>query len=175
MTARLRPRFRLRVSIEADEVMQVFARRIEREELPCVVQLYEHQVEVSIRESDRHFWSPFLNLIVEQRGGGVSSLSGKYGPNINVWTMFLAAYAVLFIAGTAGFFIGTSQMQIEQPVTGFYLTAGCVIGAMLFYGVGLLGRRLAHPQMEIIHSFLQETFAGQLLELRDEEMAGDGH
>ena len=96
-------------------------------------------------------------------------LRGKYGPNVNVWTMFVAAYAVFFLAGMVGFALGTSQMGLGQPATGLWIVAGCVLLAMLVYGVGRIGPRLAHPQTMVIHGFIVELFGEHVVALRDEE------
>ena len=172
MSTRLRPRFRLRVDLSADEVMELFARRVEIEAgaMPVTLDLYRHQVEFSMRPADRHFWSPFLNLIIEEggeRGGAV--LQGKYGPNVNVWTMFVAAYAALFLAGMVGFILGTSQMGLGQPATGFWISCGCAALALVIYGIGRIGLRLAHPQTMVIHGFIVGLFGEHVVALRDEE------
>lgn len=168
MSARLRPRFRLRVGIDADAVMDEFRARRDCGDLPCQVQLYEHQVEFSVRERDRHFWSPFLNLVIESTSDE-TVLYGKYGPNVNVWSMFLAAYAALFIGAAVGFFLGTSQMQLDQPLTGFWLTLGCTVGAVVVYVVGRIGRSLAHPQMMMFHGCVERVFGEHIIDIEDEE------
>ena len=158
----------MRVSIDADAVMQIFAQKKAAREGPCVLNLYEHQVEFSVPGTDRHFWSPFLNLIVET-GAGTTTLYGKYGPNVNVWTMFVAGYAILFLTAVAGFFIGTSQMQLDQPLTGFHLMGGCAAAAAVVYAIGLFGRYLARPQMVQFHECIERWFADHILEIADEE------
>ncbi len=169
MSARLRPRFQLRVDLAPDSVMEVFQAEATPDG-PCALQLYERQVEFSVPESRRHFWSPFLNLIVETAPGG-AVLHGKYGPNVNVWTMFMAAYAVCFFGAVAGFFIGTSQLQLkgEQPLTGFYLVAGAAAAAATIYAIGRVGRHLAHPQMLEFHGCVREWFGSHIVDLLDEE------
>lgn len=168
MTARLRPRFCLEVDLDADAVMALFAARKQAGDLPYVLRLYEHQVELSVREADRHFWSPFLNLIVHTEDGR-TTLRGKYGPNINVWTMFLGAYAALFIVGSVGVVAAWSQALIKQPVTGHWVALGCAALAAAIYALGRFGRHLAHPQMVGFHDFIETLFAGHILALRDEE------
>lgn len=167
-TLRLRPRFRLRVGLDPDEVMRRFEERIAAGDLPCNLELYEHQVEFSILESDRHFWSPFLNLIVES-GRGQTHLRGKYGPNVNVWSMFLAAYAALGIGGTIGLILGMSQLQLDQSPDGLWISAGCAVAAVVVYGIGRIGRSLAHPQMIVFHEFVERVFGDSIVEIDDDE------
>jgi hypothetical protein len=149
--------------------MARFTEARKRDDLPCRLELYENQVEFSVLESDRHFWSPFLNLLVEQVGDDGTCLRGKYGPNVNVWSMFLAAYAATGLAGTGGLIIGLSQYQLGQSATGLLLAAACGLAAIVIYGIGRIGRSLAHPQMIVFHEFLEELFDDVIVHLEDEE------
>ena len=171
MDVRLRPRFRLRVDMEPDAVMELFAAR-KHDDPPCVLHLYEHQVEFSVRQADRHFWSPFLNLIVEPTADG-ATLHGKYGPNVNVWTMFLATYAVAGIAGAVGLVVAWSQSMIGQEVTGLWITVGCAVIAAIVYVLGRVGRHLARPQMVVFHDFIEAKFGPHIVEILDEEHRSD--
>jgi hypothetical protein len=137
--------------------MDRFQQRVASETAPCEVHLLDRQVEMTALARDRHFWSPYLNVLLEEQNG-YTTLRGRFGPNINVWTMFLAAYAVLFILGGVGLVIGTSQLQIDQPPTGLWLSAGCICLAALTWVAGKVGQRWAYDQMVLIHLFVHELF-----------------
>jgi hypothetical protein len=162
MNVRLRPRFDLVVSLSPDEVMARFRQRIDAGNQPCRLSLLERQVEVSVRAEHQHFWSPFLNMLVYPDEGR-TILRGKFGPNVNVWTFFLALYAILSLTGTTGFIAATSQLQIGEAPTGFYLTAACLVLAGLVWLAGQLGQRLAHDQIEHIHAYVHEVLADVLI------------
>lgn len=168
MSARLRPRFRLSVDLDADSVMDVFRQRKEEGSAACILHLYEHQVEFSVRAVERHFWSPFLKLIVETTDEG-TRLYGKYGPNVNVWSMFMAAYVALSLTGSVGLVIGFSQLSLRLEPAGFQISAWCAVGLAVVYAVGRVGRQLAHPQMLVFHNEIETMFANHIIELRDEE------
>ena len=168
MSAHIRPRFRLRVDLEPDDVMDVFSSSKERGDLPFVLHLFERQVEIGIRSADRHFWSPFLNLLIETHDGE-TILHGKYGPAVNLWTMFLAGYAVSGIVGSVALVLAYGQSRLGQATSGFTLfgiAATCFLGIHI---VGRVGRRLAHPQMLQIHDAIEQLFGNHILELQDEE------
>jgi hypothetical protein len=155
---RLRPRFGLSVDLSPEQVMERFERAASAEASPCVVYVLDEQVEMTVRADRRHFWSPYLKVLVDPRERH-SALRGKFGPNINVWTMFVAAYAVLFVVGSVGLFIATSQLQLGQPPSGLWLTGACLFVATLVWMAGKLGQRWAYDQMVLIHQFVHELFA----------------
>lgn len=160
---RMRPRFRKQLDVTPDEVMEHFEECFRSGECAYVTQFHEHQVEITIPDERQHFWSPYLNLLVEQREGG-TELDGRFGPNVAVWTMFVAAYAVLGIAAGVGVMMGFSQMSLDQETTGFWLAGACVVGIALVYAVALVGQRLAGPQMSEIRGFVEQLVGadGQL-------------
>lgn len=161
MNLRLRPRFELRVRLSPSQAQQRFDRR--GNTVPFDIYLDDGQVEMTVPRRQRHFWSPYLKLRI-RRDGEATALRGKFGPNINVWSMFLAAYAVLFLTGTAGLLTAVSQWIIDQPPTGLLLTAGCVVLSLLVWVAGQIGRRWAYAQMVAIHRFVHETFADVIVD-----------
>lgn len=156
---RMRPRFRKKVSLSPDEVMARFESCFDSSDCPYVSQFHEYQVEITVPDDRQHFWSPYLNLLIEPDGDG-AELDGRFGPNISVWTMFVAAYAVLGISGGVGLMMGFSQMSLDQSASGFMVAAGCLAGIVLVYVVALFGQRLAGPQMLEIRKFVEENFSG---------------
>lgn len=175
---RLRPRFGLRVDLSAKQVMERFGRCQVSGTSPCAVHLLDRQVEMTVRAEQRHFWSPYLKVLLEEEAGQ-TTLRGTFGPNINVWTMFVAAYAVLSLVGAVGLFIATSQLQIGQSPSGVWLSAACLLLSALVWTAGKLGQRWAHDQMVQIHRFVHELFADAVAEevfceaCDDEELVGE--
>ncbi len=154
---RMRPRFRRRLDLSPDEVMQRLRDCKEAGDCPYVTHFHEHQVELTIPKERHHFWSPYLNLLIED-GEGVAHLDGRFGPNVGVWTMFLAAYTVLGIAAAVGVMIGLSQWSLDQPLTGFVVAGVCLAAIAVVYGIAMVGQRLASPQMSEIRAFIEGTF-----------------
>ena len=163
MNLRLRPRFSLRVDLSAQQVQQRFAPCVDSSDAPFDLFLDDDQVEMTVPERERHFWSPYLKLRI-RREEGTTVLRGKFGPNIHVWSMFLAAYAVLVLTGSAGLMIGASQWMIGQPPTGLWLLAGCVLLSVVVWLAGQIGRRWAYDQMVDIHRFVHERLADAIVD-----------
>ncbi len=158
MELRLRPRFSLCVDLSTQEVMERFEKSAQSDATPFEISLFERQVEMTVPEERRHFWSPYLKLRIRSAQQG-TELHGVFGPNINVWSMFLAGYAVVAMSGVTGLIIGISQFQIGQYPGGLWLMAGCLLLALLIWIAGKIGRRWAHDQTVDIHRFVHQSFS----------------
>ena len=151
---RMRPRFTLVVNADPDDVMRRFDEALSTDDCQVHGALYKHQVELQPRRAHRHFWSPFLNVVVEETDDGGSELNGRFGPAPNVWTMFMAGYGACAFTAFGAFFIGTSQLTLGDPPTGFLLVVGAAIGAGVVYVAAQVGRRLGEDQMRELKTFV---------------------
>ena len=82
---------------------------------------------IRIREQDRHFWTPRLNLSLEETADGHTRIEGIYGPNANVWGLYLYGY---LIVGSLGIFTacyGYAQWIMDKTPWGLWASAGCGI------------------------------------------------
>lgn len=156
MNWRLRPRFRLQVRLPADEVVDRFA-DVDTTDGPFELYVEDRQAELTVSADDRHFWSPYLKLRIDPEDGE-TELRGTFGPNINVWSMFVAAYAVSALVGTTGLFVAFSQVWIDQSPTGLGLTALSVVATLLVWVAGQIGQRLAYDQMIALHLLVHHQF-----------------
>jgi hypothetical protein len=101
--------------------------------------------------SERHFWTPRLMLGLESAEGDTTLIRGSYGPNANVWSLYL--YGYLFI-GTGAIFsgiFGFCQWQLGMTAWGlwiFWTLAGC---ALAMYLVAQMGQKLASTQAFRLH------------------------
>lgn len=158
MSMRMRPRFGMTVEVAPEVVMARARAAREATGLGCTLRLLDQQIEVSVRPEEQHFWSPFLNVLVEETGDGGSVLRGQFGPNANVWSLFLAGYAMVSITGAMGLVLGSSQMQLGSTPVGFVVTALCVLAGVMIWGAGQVGQRLARAQMVGLHQRVVEIF-----------------
>ncbi len=163
MDVRLRPRFGLRVDLTPDDVMTRFQELSEGRSHSCEIYLLDRQVEMTVDAEQRHYWSPYLKMLLEESGPH-TVLRGKFGPNINVWSLFLAAYAVLSITGSGGLLLATSQLQLAQTPNGLLLTGGCLVLAIVVWIAGKIGQRWAYDQMVYIHGVVHQLFADNVVD-----------
>ncbi|GAB5496218.1 MAG: hypothetical protein Phyf2KO_12980 [Phycisphaerales bacterium] len=95
---------------------------------------------------DRHLWSPWLHVEVEESESG-SLVRAKYSPHPNLWTSFAFGYLTL---GTLVFFAGffaLAQTLIGQGTWAWWVTVASLVGMFVMWLIAKVGQRLAHDQM----------------------------
>jgi hypothetical protein len=153
----MRPRFRLELPYGRNELRMRLDAHLACEGCPCAAVFSDHHIDVHVARRHRNYWSPQLNLEVEEDASGRVVLNGLYGPAPNVWTMFLAGYASLGFIALFGLMFGISQWVIDTPPWALLAVpiAACV--ALIGYIASLVGQRLAAEQMELLRCFLQSS------------------
>ncbi len=172
MTLRLRPRFGLRVNLPLDDVIRRFETLSVDESHSCEVYLLDRQVEMTVDPEERHYWSPYLKMLLE-REDSQTVLRGKFGPNINVWSLFVAVYAVIAMIGAGGLILAPVQVQLDQTPSGLWMSVGCLVLAVLVWIVGKIGQRWAYDQMVYIHRIVCESFADTIVDDPQLEQTAD--
>jgi hypothetical protein len=161
----IRPRFTQTLDLGPEEAQRRLARAVEEGTDPCEMKIFPGFICLRIPEQDRHFWSPRLNLGLETTEDGRTRIEGIYGPNANVWSLFLYGY---LIVGTLGLFsgiFGLAQCLIGRPPWALW-----IFGAMLALALGLhalarSGRKLGELQTLRLHR-IYEAAMGRAAELR---------
>lgn len=129
------------------------------------VKKFPGYVTLRIPEEDQHFWSPLLHLSLEPLGESKTVISGIYGPNANVWSIFL--YGYLFF-GTLSLFaglLGISQWIVGVSSWGLYAFAGLIAAVIGLYFLAQFGQKLAARQTYLLH-LTYEAAIGRSVEIR---------
>ncbi|MHC4948561.1 MAG: hypothetical protein ACYTG1_09895 [Planctomycetota bacterium] len=153
---RLRPRLARPVSLTPGDLAARADDLLRRPDAPCRGLATDHQIDLRIRETDRHFWSPQLTVIIEPRDGG-SHLVGHFGPNANVWTLFMACYAFVVFSGLIGACFGLAQMFLGDPPWGLWSLPIAAVLLVLIYAAAGVGQRLGRDQVDVLEHFLAEA------------------
>ncbi len=118
---------------------------------------------IRIPEKERHFWSPRLHLDLEATDDGTKTqIRGIYGPNANVWGLFLCGYMIL---GVLAFIVGT--FAFTQWAIGTYPWAFWPLGLILFaaltlYVMAQLGQKLGAQQTYQIHQIYESALGNHV-------------
>lgn len=156
----LRPHFEQVLDWQVEEAQARLLRGIQVGEYCCEPQSFPGFVCLRIPEHERHFWSPRLNLSFEPVDGQYTQVKGVYGPNANVWSLFLYGYLII---GTLAFFAGS--LAIVQLIIGHSPWAFWFLGAMLLAAAGLyvlaqFGQKLGATQQFRLHQIYEGAVGG---------------
>ncbi|MFK2821180.1 GTP-binding protein [Flavobacteriaceae sp. LMIT009] len=152
----LRPRFKLELDRNNEEILKVFedAKNSQKE---FVVTRVDDHVFIKIPKAKQHFWSPQLHLEIMEVDQKSSRLFGLFGPNPTVWTMFMFLHFVV-----AGIFIGFAiwaytnwSLDNDFAIQLFVALFMIVIWLALYFG-GRIGKATGKDQMLLLYEFMNK-------------------
>jgi hypothetical protein len=155
---RPRPRFELELDDPPERVMQTLRDRL-RGCPRCTGSSIGNHAELFVPDTDRHVWSPWLSVTVEDGAAGGSLVRGRFGPHPAVWTLYMfVAFALGFALLVAAAW-GYAQWAMEVSPRALYFVPLVLVLAALLYFVSLVGQRLGAEQMETLRSTLEDLVA----------------
>jgi hypothetical protein len=116
-----------------------------------VVRAFPGLVGLHIADEKRHTWSPRLLLHFEPAQDGTTLIEGVYGPETEVWSVFVYGY---FFSGMLGVFsaiLGGAQFFIKSPTWAFWITGAMAALAAGLYVAAQLGQKLGAWQTLQLH------------------------
>jgi len=154
----LRPRFKMNFEESHQNLIEKFKDISKNKTCKFGIVISDGHVIIDIPVEENHFWSPQLNIEIEQFEGHKSIVKGLFGPKPQVWTMFMFIhFAMAFI------FIGSSIMAYVQWTlksdykVALITTLALPILWIVMYFLGRLGKKTGHKQMDELHDFMIET------------------
>jgi len=152
----MRPRFELQLPVERSTWLEALREVLEEQRGVCSGQVFRKHAVIEMRGRERSFWSPYLNLEVEDEPGG-SAIHGRFSPHPHVWTLFMAIYVLLVIVGLGGAVYGFVQMTLGRVPYAFLLIPGAIVLFGLVYGATLIGQGLGAEQMYLMRSLVDRA------------------
>jgi hypothetical protein len=116
-----------------------------------VVKSFPNFIGIHVPDAERKQWSPRLFLSLEPAPGGGTRIEGIYGPEIEIWSVFLYGYLATGLLGTFSGIYGVCQHLLDQPPWGLWVCGAMVIGALLLYLGAQLGQKLGAWQTIQLH------------------------
>ena len=104
-----------------------------------------------VAEAHRRRWSPRLILSLDENEDGTTAITGTYGPETEVWTVFLYGYLSTGVLGTFSGIFGGAQRFIGQEPWALYVTGTMAIAALLLYLGAQLGQKFGARQTVRLH------------------------
>ncbi|MGB7343063.1 MAG: hypothetical protein WBD20_02525 [Pirellulaceae bacterium] len=143
---KLQPAFTLELPQRSADVIEQIREAIKTPELEGLAESAGNCVDFKIDRSARRFWSPHLSVQVSETETG-SQLFGRFSPRPEIWTMFMAIYAVMatmifgsLIYAYVQWFMGMRPWALAIAPVGVLTILGLHLGS-------LIGQSLSTDQM----------------------------
>ena len=157
----MRPRFELQLPVEGERWLETLRSLLETNAESLRGQVFRKHAVVQMQDPQRTFWSPYLNLEVEDEPDG-SAIRGRFSPHPNVWTMFMGVYILLAIIGLGGFSYGIVQYTLGQTPWAFFVVPAAAAMFGFVYGATLIGQGLGAEQMYTMRSLVDRACTAAL-------------
>jgi hypothetical protein len=149
----MRPVFRRELDVPLADVARAVEEGLAETPNPVVGSVAGTVIELYPTRAERHIFSPRLSVVLYPRNQTL--IVGRYGPNPDIWTFFLALYALCFFAAFGGAIGGFSQWVARAPQTAWVGVPIGVVVALLVYAGALVGRNAARAQVLLLATFFE--------------------
>lgn len=150
----LRPRFQLEVDKKKDEVLEQFE-SFKNKEYKLVVKRVNNHVFIRFSKENQHFWTPQLDLEVNELNEGSCKIYGLFGPSPTIWLFFMflhSAVAVAFLGFAIWAYTNWSlDTSYKVPLLLMLLM---VVFWFILYAFGRAGRAKGKTEMKELHKFM---------------------
>jgi len=154
-TARFRPTFSLDTKLKSTELVERVKQAVTANPSEFQGQFTADHALISIVESKRHFWSPWLHLELRQFDSR-NEVFGRFSPHPNIWTGFMFSYFSLLVVTFFSLVIGWSQRLAGESCWVFYLVPVWLLIGLLLWIASQMGQRLAVAEMQRLQSLVQD-------------------
>ncbi len=160
---RIRPRFKHFITADKEELERTISTALAQEKQFSHYHIPDH-ICIKINPSERHVWSPQLDLSFEQEGE-IVIVRGLYGPNPTLWALFFFGYMIIGILSLFLGMWGLSVWIIGGDTSILWAIPGLGLAAFLLYLFGQTGQKLGAQQLFDIHHFF-ESITKDRIEVR---------
>jgi hypothetical protein len=154
---RVRPRFTHTVSFSLPDTRARLLALIPQHYPGLKLRAFPEFIGVHFVDSERRFWSPHLYLSLESLPDGGTRINGLYGPETEVWSLFLYGYLMTGVLGTFSGILGGAQVFIRTYPWAFWITGTMLILATLLYLGAQLGQKLGAWQTFRLHAAYEQA------------------
>jgi hypothetical protein len=152
----MRPTFEIPLTAGDTTVLDRLRARLDGGDTDLRGQVVQGHALLKLPRERRSLLSPVLNLEVAAGEDG-DLLRGRFSPEPNVWTMFMAIYGVLILIALGGLMYGFALMTVDEAP--WPMLAVPVCGALFgfVYGAAFIGQGLTVNDMYEMRAFVEEV------------------
>lgn len=163
----IRPRLKLISELEPEEIRSRIKVGLNNTELNTF-ELQHRSVHghllISFPARHRHFWSPTMDINMEETTDNKTMIRVLMGPEASIWTMFMFFYTIGGLCILTGLVLGYSQYILDKGATWLFLIPVGIAIILFFYLAALTGKTKARGQMEILFNFLSASVGANAME-----------
>ena len=151
-----RPRFRLITPFNQEEVCMKFKEAFDQDRVPTKIYgtVLPKMIVVKLPLNEQTYWSPQMELHLEQMEFKQTLLRGMMGPRPAIWTKFMFIYAVFGLVAMISLMIGSSQLTLGQEANAFWFSGVALLGLGTTFAFVQYGKSMAKSQMAKLYSFM---------------------
>ena len=154
----LRPRFRFDSTLLPDVMIAKLRKQLEENtDTVTGIIIEDHHVILKIPKENRHYWSPQMDVRLEEVVGKGTILQGMVGPSPQVWTKFMFLYGLVGFIGMVGLVIGMSQWTVGKTPAAMWIVVLCVAAVVAIYMAARAGKKLARDETRTLYYFLLDA------------------
>lgn len=158
---RMRPSFTLEVACRGEDAMQILGARLAANPHGVEGSFSRRHGMLCMPEANRRFWSPCLDLTIEEIAGKLEDGSptirvwGTFSPRPEIWTGFVFAIGILAIVAFASLFFGIAQLLSGHPPWAWLVPVLAPVLAAGIYVSALVGQGLAAADMHHMRAYVE--------------------
>lgn len=154
---RIRPRFTHTLDITPSAARALILRSLATQSPTLEVKPHAEFIGIHIATAERRYWSPRLFLGLEPTPEGKTVVDGTYGPEIEIWAVFLYGYLLTGLLGTFSGILGCAQVFTGAYPWAFWFTGSMALIAVLLYLSAQLGQKFGAWQTFQLHQAYQNA------------------
>ncbi len=153
---RARPRFSFEVPQAPDAVTARVRERLAQGGGAVTGSVFRRTLLLTVRPETTHFWSPHLDVQLDETAAGGTRVSAVFAPHPKIWTTFVGVQLIFALLSIAAGVWVTSALMLGNDL---WLPLGA-LAAMLFgggftYGAAYVGQGVGSEQMYELRAFLE--------------------
>lgn len=153
--AQMRPTFWFETRLSDDDIMKCIRSSVAKCADEYQGRFTSHHAMISIDESKRHFWSPWLHL--EIRNDSTERLVfGRFSPHPSIWTGIMFSYLSISVLVFFALMFGVSQQMAGEMPWAYYVIPGLLVLAVLIWFASKAGQKMAQSEMARMKLKIQE-------------------
>ena len=115
-----------------------------------------NHIHLKFPQEKRHFWSPHLDISLDELPDNATLIRCLLGPAPGVWTLFVFFYSIFGLGATAGLMVWTSQLTLGKNGWGLWLMVASLIMLGVMHLISIQGKKLARVEMIQMRAYVME-------------------